>query len=92
MWQFGAVKTTVDLPDALLRTAKATAAARGQSLEEFLAEAVRDKVPRDTSVADLMEPRWMHGFGGLRDLSDETARVQAEIDREFSAVEVEAPR
>jgi hypothetical protein len=34
------MKTTLDLPDPLFRKAKATAAERGQSLKEFVTEAL----------------------------------------------------
>jgi len=35
------MRTTIDLPDALLREVKATAALRGQKLKDFAAEAFR---------------------------------------------------
>ena len=38
------MKTTLELPDQLFRTAKATAAERGRTLKEFMTEAVRDKL------------------------------------------------
>ena len=35
------------------------------------------------------EPEWMQGFGQLRRLSKETARVQSVIDEEFEEIEPE---
>ena len=38
------MKTTVDLPDALFRRAKATAAERGMSLKSFISRAVEQSL------------------------------------------------
>ncbi len=38
------MKTTVDLPDAVFRKAKATAAERGISLKRFITEAVENRL------------------------------------------------
>jgi hypothetical protein len=75
------MKTTLELPDPLFRKAKATAAERGQSLKEFVTEALRDKLALDTGRAG--EPEWMQGFGRLKCLRKETARLQSVIDQEF---------
>jgi plasmid stability protein len=79
------MKTTLELPDQLLRKAKATAAERGQSLKHFVTEALRDKLAQERTRAD--GPAWMRGFGGLKHLHKETLRVQSIIDREFRVVE-----
>ena len=42
------MKTTLELPDQLFRTAKATAAERGRTLKEFMTEAVRESCRRAT--------------------------------------------
>lgn len=81
------MKTTLELPDQLFRTAKATAAERGQTLKEFMTEAVRDKLSAGHGRASA--PAWMQGFGKLKHLREETARVQAVIDQEFDIVEPE---
>jgi hypothetical protein len=84
------VKTTVEIPDALFRKAKATAAERGQTLKELLTEALQDKLQGGAaSGRKPSEPAWMSGFGQLRRLRRETARIQAAIDAEFDAVEPE---
>ena len=50
------VKTTLDLPDPLLRKARALAARQGQSLREFVAEAIGEKLLQTASgLADLPE-------------------------------------
>jgi hypothetical protein len=86
------MKTTLELPDPLFRKAKATAAERGQSLKEFVSEALRDKLALDRSRASAAEPQWMLGFGKLKRLRKETARVRAIVDTEFRVVEPEDTR
>jgi hypothetical protein len=86
------MKTTLQLPDPLFRKAKATAAERGQSLKEFVTEALRDKLALPTGRAHEIEPEWMEGFGKLKRLHKETARVQSVIDTEFEAIEPEDRR
>jgi hypothetical protein len=80
------VKTTLEIPDALFRRAKATAASRGQALKDYVTEAIQEKLSaRGTRGA----VPWMKGFGGLRALHGETARIQEAIDKEFGVVEPE---
>ena len=86
------MKTTLELPDPLFRKAKATAAERGQSLKEFVAEALRDKLVLDTGRAYASEPAWMKGFGKLKRLHKETVRVQSVVDQEFEVIEPEDRR
>jgi hypothetical protein len=86
------MKTTLELPDPLFRKAKATAAARGQSLKDFVTEALRDKLTPGTRGAASLEPEWMRGFGKLKRLRKETARVQSVIDEEFEVIEPEDRR
>jgi hypothetical protein len=82
------VKTTVELPDPLFRQAKSRAAERGQTLKEFMTEALRDKLQkRDTP--GVSEPQWMRGFGKLRRLHRETLRVQRSIEEAFETIEPE---
>jgi len=79
------VKTTVEIPDPLFRRAKSTAAERGQTLKQFLTEALKEKLAHGKSGG----PGWMQGFGGLRRLRKETARIQARIDEAFETIEPE---
>jgi hypothetical protein len=82
------VKTTIEIPDPLFRKAKSKAAERGQSLKELVTEALQEKLAATTG-ARPGEPEWMQGFGGLRRLRRETARVQARIDEAFDVIEPE---
>ena len=83
------MKTTIEIPDPLFRRAKSKAAERGQTLKEFVGEALQEKLAAKVSKVRLGEPEWMQGFGELRRLRKETARVQTRIDEAFEAIEPE---
>jgi hypothetical protein len=63
------VKTTLDLPDALLHRAEAKAAERGIPLQQFVTEAVEEKLARDSAAGS--KP-WMAGFGRLREIREDS--------------------
>jgi hypothetical protein len=83
------VKTTLEIPDPLFRRAKSKAAERGQSLKQLVTEALQEKLASNADKARPGEPVWMEGFGKLRRLRKETARIQARIDEQFDLVEPE---
>ena len=83
------MKTTVDIPDAVFRRAKARAAERGQPLREFVTEAVQEKLTGVRGAAATDAAPWMRGFGRLRQLRRETARIQAIIHATFEVLEPE---
>jgi len=82
------MKTTIEIPDPLFRKAKSKAAERGQTLKQLVTEALQEKLAA-TAAASAGEPDWMEGFGKLRRLRRETARVQARIDEAFDVIESE---
>ena len=82
------MKTTVEIPDPLFRKAKSKAAERGQTLKEFMTEALEDKLMK-SGKAGVGEPEWMRGFGKLRPLRQETARIQKRVDEAFEVIEPE---
>jgi hypothetical protein len=86
------VKTTIEIPDPVFRRAKARAAERGQKLREFVTEALQEKLSARNARSVPDAPPWMRGFGQLRTLRGETARVQRVIDEEFDVVEPEDRR
>jgi hypothetical protein len=88
----GAMKTTLEIPDPLFRRAKARAAERGQSLKAFVTEALEERLATGPAAGAAQDPKWMSGFGKLRQLHDETARVQRVIDDAFEAIEDEDRR
>ncbi len=83
------MKTTIEIPDPLFRKAKSRAAERGQTLKAFVTEALQARLASDLVARRVDAPRWMDGFGKLRRLSAETARIQRVIDAEFDVVEPE---
>lgn len=85
------MKTTIELPDAMFRQAKALAAARGVTLRQLFTEALEEEIRRWTrrNRAGDAEPPWMAGFGTLSDLSDENRRVLALIEEEFERLSPE---
>ena len=82
------MKTTVVVPDPLFRKVKSKAAERGQTLKEFMTEALEDKL-RGKGQVHAAAPEWMKGFGKLRRLRKETARIRRRIDEAFEEIEPE---
>jgi hypothetical protein len=83
------MKTTIEIHDILFRKAKSKAAERGQSLKEFVSEALQEKLAPRSGTVRSREPEWMQGFGKLRHLQKETARIQERIREAFEQVEPE---
>ena len=77
------MKTTLEMPDATLRKAKAKAAEQGIPLRQFVTEAVEAKL-----AASENKP-WMQALGGLRHLKKENARINRIIEDEFERIEPE---
>jgi enolase len=80
------VKTTLEMPDPVLRKAKATAAAAGIPLHQFVTEAVEEKLRASIHLA---EKPWMKTIGGLKHLHKDNVRVQRIIDEEFGKIDSE---
>jgi hypothetical protein len=70
--------------DAIMHRAKAEAIARRTSVRDFVIEAVTDKVG---SSRIPTHRAWMAGFGKLRHLSKESARISRLIEEEFEQLE-----
>ena len=85
------MKTTIELPDAMLRQAKAHAAARGISLKRFFIEALEEQLMRGTAATHFENGQrpWMATFGELSDLGDEHRRILGIIEEEFGKLETE---
>ena len=85
------MKTTIELPDAAFRQAKAIAASRGLTLKQFFTDALEDKLRRcaGDAASGGREAPWMAGFGGLADLSHEHRRVGVAIAEEFETLSPE---
>jgi hypothetical protein len=83
------MKTTIEIPDPLFRKAKSKAAERGQTLKQFVTDALQEKLAVSARGAAPGEPEWMRGFGKLRQLRNETKRIQSRIDETFEGIEAE---
>jgi hypothetical protein len=79
------MKTTLEIPDPILRKAKVKAAERGIPLRQFVTEAVQEKL----AAGKPADKPWMKALGGLRHLHDENVRIQKLIDDEFEKIEPE---
>jgi hypothetical protein len=77
------VKTTLDLPDDVLRNAKATAAMRGESLRDFVASALEERLRSDSSAR---RGGWKSVFGLAR--AAEVAAVDRIISRDLETVDL----
>ncbi len=78
------MKTTLEIPDATFRRAKAKAAERGVALRQFVTEAVEEKLRSDPSKK--VKP-WTKLGGQLSDLHDENLRIDSLIREEFEQVD-----
>ena len=81
------MKTTIELPDTLFRSAKAHAAQEGLSLRIFFERAVVSQLGRKSTPAPT--PGWKRSFGKLKDIRTATREVQQVVDREFSRIDRE---
>ncbi|MEO5763441.1 MAG: hypothetical protein ABIR28_14145 [Vicinamibacteria bacterium] len=79
------MKTTIELPDALFRSAKAHAAQKGLSLKVFFERAVSTELRAKIGLS--AQPAWKKSFGRLKGIRAETRAVQMVVDKEFSRIE-----
>ncbi|MBI4909570.1 MAG: hypothetical protein HY820_38490 [Acidobacteria bacterium] len=80
------MKTTLEIPDATFRKAKATASSLGIPLREFVTQAVEEKL----AMGDRRNTKpWLDCAGELAALHKETVRIQKVIDKEFGQIEPE---
>lgn len=80
------MKTTLEIPDAIFRKAKSTAAEQGIPLREFVTQALTEKLKTPPSGPK----RWAAVAGKLRHLRAETARINRYIEEEFERIEPES--
>ena len=82
------VKTTLEIPEPLFRQLKISAAKQGKTIRAVVNEALTEKLNRSQhGVEDF--PAWRVAFGGLRQLRDETAKINQDVASEFSTVNPE---
>jgi len=79
------MKTTLEIPDAIFRRAKAKAAKQRIPLRQFVSDAVAEKLEAESpnrakAILKLA--------GGLRRLRKESARISRLMEREFEGIEM----
>lgn len=79
------MKTTLELPDALLRRTRAAAAMRGVSMRDFIVQALEVQLRERAPV-----PGWRKLAGKARKL--DTASVDRALATEFSRIDEVASR
>ena len=80
------MKTTLEIPDAIFRRAKAMAAQQGIPLRQFITEAVEERL---RGVSAARQKPWLKLAGKLKHLSKETEQINQVIEREFERIEPE---
>ena len=80
------MKTTLDIPEALLRRMKASAALRGGSMREYVVEAVEAKLAAENPKSARAQG-WRTVFGKAP--KGAAAEVQAILDDEFETINPE---
>lgn len=80
------MKTTLEIPDATFRQAKATASALGIPLREFVTQAVQEKL---ANGGRRQSKPWLECAGALAHLHKETMRIEKLIEEEFEQIEPE---
>lgn len=79
------MKTTLEIPDAIFRRAKAVAAERGIPLREFVTETVREKL---AAGAQQTGKPWMKHVGKLKHLHKETVRINRLIEDDSERIDL----
>ena len=82
------MKTTLEIPEAVMRRAKARAASTGQTLTKLVTEALNDKLAKGSVRS---EQPWMKFAGAFKRDRAESHRILARISEEFEAIEPEEP-
>ena len=80
------MKTTLDIPDSVLRQAKARAALKGTSMRDFVVHAIEERLE-----AEQKQTRKPHGWRAVFGKAPKgaAAKVQAAMDEEFERINPE---
>jgi len=78
------MKTTLEIPDDLFKQTKATAAMRGESLKEFVTEALQKHLELQTRAASSQRG-WRSVFGQAR--REEVDSVDAVVAEELERID-----
>jgi hypothetical protein len=80
------VRIKLEISGFLFSRAKSVATSRGVSLDQFVAEALREKV---NSVPGAGPKPWMKHFGKLKRLPNETEQIEKRIQDAFEHIDAE---
>jgi hypothetical protein len=80
------MKTTLEIPDLVFRRAKAAAAERGVPLREFVTQAVKEKLAAHSTPP---ERPWVKHMGKLKNLNQETQRINRLIEADSEKIDAE---
>ena len=80
------MKTTLEIPDPILRQAKVRAAQQGIPLRQYVTEAVKDKLAAE---AKTKEKPLMKYMGKLKHLHEETERINRLIEEDSEKIDPE---
>jgi hypothetical protein len=85
------MKTTIELPEALMQQAKHTAVREGMTLKQLFTEALRWRVDNKKNERNgkRVTPRWMRAYGALRHLRHERQAIERAIESEFEKIDPE---
>jgi hypothetical protein len=80
------MKTTLDIPDALLRQVKARAALNGTSMRDYIVQTLESRLE-----AERRQPERLHGWRAVFGKAPKSAaaEVQAVVDEEFETIRPE---
>jgi hypothetical protein len=88
---WGDMKTTIELPDRLLRQAKTAAVEEGVTLKQLFTEALESRLHGigNAPAGKPTVPKWMRAYGALRHLRRERQKIEEAIASEFEKIEPE---
>jgi len=81
------MKTTLELPDPLLRKVKATAAGNGQTMTAFITAALEAKLMQNQQASS--EKPWMAFAGVFSDCSQESAKIMDRVKEGCETIDPE---
>ncbi|XOV72923.1 MAG: hypothetical protein ACFHW5_07015 [Verrucomicrobiota bacterium] len=82
------MKTTLEVPDALLRDVKISAAKQGQTMGAFINAAIEEKLKMNQKAS--MEKPWMKFAGILKNHRTETKKILERIESECGRIDEES--
>ncbi|MDP0498822.1 MAG: hypothetical protein Q7P63_01870 [Verrucomicrobiota bacterium JB022] len=81
------MKLTFEVPNDVAADVEAQAAARGQSVDAYLASVVQERVAAEKSAQP--EKPWMRFAGMFKDYPEDTRRINEAIEEEFERIHPE---